>query len=80
LPEVAAALIGHVFAPQQLTGELVVEADHVGLDEFLVGLEQRDAVLRDQIELGRNSSDDGQRAACTSESTRDRPSPVQQPT
>ena len=45
LAEVAAALVGRVLAPQQLARELVVEADHVGLDEALVGLEQRDAVL-----------------------------------
>ena len=44
LAEVAAALVGRVLAPQQLARELVVEPDHVGLDEALVGLDQRDAV------------------------------------
>ena len=51
LAEVAAALVGRVFAPQQLARHLVVEAHHVGLDELLVGLEQRDAVGRNEVEV-----------------------------
>ena len=44
LAEVAAALVGGIAAPQELAGELVIEPDHVGLDEALIGLDQRDAV------------------------------------
>ncbi len=51
LAEVAAALVGGVLAPQQFAGELVVEPDHVRLDELLVGLEQRDAVVLDQLDV-----------------------------
>ena len=38
LAEGGAALVGRVLAPQQLARELVVEPDHVRLDELLVGL------------------------------------------
>src|SRR4051812_32744770 len=51
LPKVAAALIGRIFAPQKLARELVVEADHVALDELLVGLEQAYAVVRDEADV-----------------------------
>src|SRR5262249_61601410 len=32
LAEIAAALVGRIAAPQQFAGELVIEADHLGLD------------------------------------------------
>ena len=51
LPEVAAALVGRVLAPQELTSELVVEAGHVRLDEVAIGLEQRDAVLEHEVDI-----------------------------
>ena len=40
LAEVAAAHVGRVFAPQQLARHLVIEPDHVRLDELRIGLEQ----------------------------------------
>ena len=52
LPEVAAALVGRVLAPEQLAGELVVETDDVRLDELLVRLEQRDRVHLEQLDVG----------------------------
>ncbi len=51
LAEVAAALVGRILAPQQLAGELVVEANHIRLDELLIRLQQRDAVLLDQLDI-----------------------------
>ena len=56
LPEVAAALVGRILAPEQLAGELVVEPDHVRLDEALVGLQQRHAVRRDEMQVGHEHS------------------------
>ena len=58
LAEVAAALVGRVLAPEQLARELVVEPDHVRLDEPLVGLEQRELFGAIRLMLGRNSSDE----------------------
>ena len=52
LPEVAAALIGRVLAPKQLARKFVVEPDHIGFDEALVGFHQRDAVARDLVDVG----------------------------
>ena len=57
LPEVAAALVGRVFAPQQLARKLVVQADHVRFDEALVGFHQRDAVARDLVDVGQQPLD-----------------------
>src|SRR5690606_9825514 len=51
LAEVAAALVGRILAPQQFARKLVVEAGHVRFDEFLVGFQQRDAVLLDQLNV-----------------------------
>ena len=51
LPEVAAALVGGILAPQQLARELVVESHHVCFDELLIRLEQRDAVRRNEIQV-----------------------------
>jgi hypothetical protein len=51
--EVGAALVGRVLAPEQLAAHLVVEADQVGLDEAVVGLQQRRHVgSLDQAEAG----------------------------
>ena len=57
LAEIAAALVGRIVAPQQLAGELVIEPDHVGFDEALVGLDQRDAVGRDQVDVRQEQLD-----------------------
>ena len=48
LPERRAAVIGRILPPEQLARELVVEPDHVGLDERRVGQHQRDRVRRHQ--------------------------------
>ena len=50
LPEVGAALVGRVLAPEQLARHLVVEPDHVGLDEARVRLEHADRVRRHLVE------------------------------
>ncbi len=57
LPEVAAALVGRILAPQQLAGKLVIQTHHVGLDEALVGLHQRDAVLRNLVDVRQEALD-----------------------
>jgi hypothetical protein len=44
-------LIRRVFAPQKLARKLVIQPDHVRFDEALIGLEQRDAVGLDQIDV-----------------------------
>ena len=51
LAEVAAALIGRELPPQQFARHLVIQADHVRLDESLVGLHQRDGVVWNQLEV-----------------------------
>ena len=57
LAEVAAALVGRVLRPEQLARELVIQPDHVGLDEALVGLDERDAVWRDQVDVRQEQLD-----------------------
>src|SRR5262249_37728859 len=57
LAEIAAALVGRIAAPQQFAGELVIEADHIGLDERLVGFDQRNAVRRDQADVRQEELD-----------------------
>ena len=46
LPEVGAALVGRIFAPEQFAGHLGVEPHQERFDEFRVGLEQHDCLLR----------------------------------
>ena len=77
LAEVAAALVGRVLAPEQLARELVVEPDHVRLDELLVRLDQRDAVLRDQVDVGEEELGRDRAAAARTSAGRSagRPSP-----
>ena len=52
LPEVTAALVGRIFAPEQLAGKLVIQAGEIGLDERLIGLQERDRVVRNQLQIG----------------------------
>src|SRR5262245_14019970 len=52
LTEVAAAPVGGILAPEQLFAELVVESREVRFDECRIGLEQRDRVWRNQLEVG----------------------------
>ncbi|MGO9999039.1 MAG: hypothetical protein ACLPKW_15045, partial [Acetobacteraceae bacterium] len=39
-------MVGRIFTPQKLARKLVVQPDHVRLDEALVGFHQRDTVAR----------------------------------
>ena len=57
LPEIAAALVGRIFAPEQLARKFVVQPNHVGFDEALVGFHQRDAVARDLVDVGEQTFD-----------------------
>ena len=51
LAEITAALVRRKFAPQQLAREFVIQTHHIRFDKFLIGLDQRDAVRRNQIDV-----------------------------
>ncbi len=53
LPEIAAALVGRILAPEQFLAELVIQPGEVGLDERGIGFEQRYRVRRDELEVGK---------------------------
>ena len=52
-PEVGAAHVARELAPQELPGELVVQPDHVRLDEAGVVVQERDRVGHDRPDAGK---------------------------
>ena len=54
LSEVAAALVGGVIVPQELSGQLVVEADHVAFDEGVVAEQQPECVRGHKLDAGQD--------------------------
>ena len=66
LAEARAALVGRVFAPEELAAELDIDAGEIGLDEALVDDEDRQRVLRDEVDIGdEQPRADVGAAACT---------------
>ena len=51
LSEGTAALVCRIFPPQQFAREFVIQTNHVRFNETLIGLEQRDAIHLDQINV-----------------------------
>src|SRR5258708_35167677 len=51
LPEVTAALVGGILAPQQLARKFMVQPYHVGLNKLLIRLDKRDAVRGNEIDI-----------------------------